>query len=359
MEYSRAEQAIIWLCMSTPFEDGVRAALLRAAGDPARLIPDFEKICAAVIGSPQNRVYKSDRTSREKEAEVCLRALEKLGCFAVTAASSDYPAALQHAFRPPVVLYGMGNRALLRERKFCIVGSRILPPWAEKTGKAIAEELTERFCIVTGFAEGGDSAAIAGALPSGRLICVLPTGIDGCYPASHAGLKREVAAKGLLLTEYPPHTGVQKFSFHARNRLLAGLAEGVLVLAAGAKSGTLLTANCALDYGREVFALPHNVGAAQGVGCNELIKKGAYLCTGAEDIFAAFGMQPRARSAPKLSEGEVRVLAVLNGEGELHAALIAEKAGMPVYEAQSYLSSLELKGLAVKAGGNRYAPLSQ
>lgn len=357
MEYSAAERAIIWLCSRPEFDSRTRAALLRAAGDPARIFPDFEKICSRVIQSPQNGLYKGDRLSREREAEKLLAALGEKGYFAVTAASADYPAALEHVYDPPLVLYGTGNRALLAERKFCVVGSRVLPPWAEKTGRSISEALTQRFTVVTGFAEGGDSAAIAGALPSGKLICVLPNGLDVCYPASHAQLKREVAKKGLLITEYPPETGVQKYSFHARNRLLAGLSEGVLVLAAGKKSGTLITADCALEYGREVFALPHNVGAAQGVGCNELIKKGAYLCTGAEDIFATFGMEPAARKTFVLSEGETRVLAALKEAGELHAAVVAERAGMPVYEAQAHLSSLELKGLAVKSGGNRYAPL--
>ena len=358
MEYSAAERAILWLCARKEFDNRTRAALLRAAGDPARIFPDFEKICAAVIQDAKNRVYNSDRASREREAEGLCASLGKKGYFAVTAASGDYPASLRHVFDPPLVLYGAGNRALLKERKFCIVGSRVLPPWAEKTGRKIAAELSEKFVIVTGFAEGGDSAAIAGALPSGRLVCVLPNGLDVCYPAAHAALKREVAARGLLLSEYPPETGVQKYSFHARNRLLAGLAEGVLVLAAGRKSGTLITADCALDCGREVFALPHNAGAAQGVGCNELIKKGAYLCTGAEDIFAAFGVEQTAKQPPSLTAGEARVLAVLQAEGEMHAAVVAEKAGMPVYEAQANLSSLEMKGLAVKSGGNRYAPLA-
>lgn len=357
MEYSPAERAILWLCACTEYDNRTRAALLRAAGDPARILSDFEKICAAVIQDAQKRVYKGDLPTREREADAICASLSRKGYFAVTAASEDYPQSLRYAFDPPLVLYGAGDRALLGERKFCIVGSRIMPSWAETTGRKIAAELCERFVVVTGFAEGGDAAAIAGALASGRLICVLPNGLDVCYPASHAHLKEEVRKKGLLLTEYPPATGVQKYSFHARNRLLAGLSEGVLVLAAGKKSGALITADCALECGREVFALPHNVGAAQGAGCNELIKKGAYLCTGAEDIFSAFGMEQSGRKAAALSAGEARVLSVLQASGEAHAAVIAEKAGMPVFEAQAHLASLELKGLAVRAGGNRYAPL--
>ena len=358
MEYSRAERAIVWLCACSGYDRRICAALLRAAGDPARLFDDFEKISVSVIQDAKKRVYTNGTVRREEAAERFLASLDEKGCFAVTAASADYPNVLASAYDPPLVLYGAGNRALLRERKFCIVGSRILPPWAASKGKEIAAALTERFAIVTGFAEGGDSAAIAGALPSGKLICVLPHGLDGCYPAAHAALKREVAKRGLLLSEYLPEEGVQKYSFHARNRLLAGLSEGVLVLAAGHRSGTLITADRALDCGREVFAFPHNVGAAQGVGCNQLIQKGAYLCMGAQDIFSVFGMQQTERRAPSLTEGERRILGALRAEGEVHAAVLADKAGMPVYEVQAILVSLELKGLAVKAGGNRYAPLS-
>ena len=356
-EYTAAERALVWLCMKTEYDSRTRAALLRKAGDPARLFTDPEKIFSSVIQEGQKRVYKTDRAFLEREADEALAALARKGYFAVTAASEDYPASLEGVFDPPLVLYGAGNRGLLRERKFSIVGSRVLPPWAAGTGRRIAQALTEKFTIVTGIAEGGDRAAIDGALPSGRLICVLPHGLDGCYPAAHAQLKKEIAAKGLLLSEYPPEAGVQKFSFHARNRLLAGLSEGVLVLAAGVRSGTLITANCALDCGREVFALPHNVGAAHGEGCNGLIKKGAYLCTGAEDIFAAFGVGYEKRAEPSLTEGERRVLSVLQKTGEAHAAIVAERAGMPVYEAQAQLASLEIKGLVIKAGGNRYAPL--
>lgn len=357
MEYSPAERAILWLCACTEYDNRTRAALLRAAADPARIFSDFEKIRAAVIQDAQKRVYKGDSLTREREADAVCAALSRKGYFAVTAASDDYPKPLRYAFDPPLVLYGAGNRALLKERKFCIVGSRILPAWAETTGKTIASDLCAKFVVVTGFAEGGDAAAIAGALASGRLICVLPNGLDVCYPASHAHLKREVEKKGLLLTEYPPATGVQKYSFHARNRLLAGLSEGVLVLAAGRKSGALITADCALECGREVFALPHNAGAAQGAGCNELIKKGAYLCTGAEDIFSVFGMEQTSKRTETLSDGETRILAILRVSGESHAAAVAEKAGMPVFEVQALLASLELKGLAVRAGANRYAPL--
>ena len=249
---------------------------------------------------------------------------------------------------------GAGKRELLKEELFCIVGSRVTPPWAEKFGMEIARDLTRKFAVVTGLAEGGDLAAVHGALPCGKLISVLPCGLDECYPAAHASVKEEIRRTGLLLSEVPFREKARKYSFHARNRILAGLCKGVLVLSAGEKSGALITANTALEYGRDVFAVPYNPVVAQGAGCNELLKKGAYVCTCTQDIFDCYGILPETKKPLSLSPEEEKLYSILHAEGELHAAVLAARAGMPVYEIAAVLSALELKGLVVKAGGNRY-----
>lgn len=356
MDYTAEERAIIWLCACTDFDDRARVALLRAAKDPANLMRMEENFFRRVINGNLRGIYKNNG-ERESELGKALSRLEENGFFAVTLASSDYPESLKAIPDPPLMLYGAGRRELLQKRKFCIVGSRITPAWAEKHGRSVSETLSERFAIVTGLAEGGDSAAIAGALSGGNLICVLPNGLDECYPAAHASLKARVRERGLLLSEYPLGTKVKKYSFHARNRLLAGLSEGVLVISAGQKSGALITANFALDYGRDVFAFPYNLGAAQGAGCNELIKKGAYLASGAEDILSCYGIEPKAKAETPLSSEEERVLRILRENGELHTVAIAERAGLRTHEAAAILSALELKNLAAKAGGNRYAAI--
>ncbi len=352
------DEILIWLCSCTGLDQRERVALLRAAGSPERLFGDFEKYFAELIKKPARGLYKSSGLSaRRKELEELLVRMKRADIFTVTVSDQEYPEALKAIADPPLVLFGKGNRELLTRKKFCIVGSRITPPWAEKLGSAVAARLSRRFTIVTGIAEGGDIAAARGALGEGNLICVLPNGLDGCYPASHAAWKEEIGRHGLLISEYPLGEGVKKYYFHARNRILAGLSEGVLVISAGARSGALMTANYAAEYGRDVFAFPYNPGISQGVGCNELIKRGAGLCTDAEDIFSAFGMHDEAIDPPVLSREEHRVLAILRAEGELHAQLVAERAGMQIYEATAVLAALELKGLAVKAGGNRYAAL--
>ena len=353
MEYSQEERAIIGLCMTA--DEGRLPALARALAEIGP--PSAQKICVSVIESAAKRVYKDKPLPSAAEQDAAIARLTARNMFAVTLVGADYPAALRAIPDPPPVLYCMGRRELLAKRKFCIVGSRILPAWAEKTGKTISASLSRQFVIVTGIAEGGDRAAIDGALAGGNLICVLPNGLDVAYPAAHASLQREVARRGLLLSEYAPGVKTKKYAFHARNRILAGLSEGVLILAAGVRSGTLITAHCALEYGRELFALPHNVGVAQGEGCNEMIKAGAWLCTCAGDIFAAYGMETEAPPRIPLSEKEEWLLAALKEAGELHAAVLAERTGIPVFEAQATLASLEMKGLAVRAGGNRFSAI--
>ena len=355
MVYSDDEKAIVWLCARSSLDERARARVLRAAGRPSALFSDSEKIRAAVIKEGGERVYINDCFTRKREAEDFLSALDRKGYFAVTPLSDDYPASLSAIYDPPLVLYGAGNRELLKKRKFCIVGSRVTPPWAEKQARLFAEEIARHFAVVTGLAEGGDAAALSGAIGSGNLICVLPNGLDECYPASHAALKERVKESGLLLSEYPPAEKARKYSFYARNRILAGLSEGVLVVAAGARSGTSITANYALENGRDVFAFPHNLGVKQGEGCNELLKKGAYVATEPCDVLSRYGIEEGETVRAELSEEEQKLLAVLKEAGEAHVSELAGRAGVPVYEVAATLSSLEMKNLAVKAGGNRYS----
>ncbi len=353
MAYSKDERAYLWLCACTRTDYRERVALLRTAPSPAALFEEAEEYFSAA-GIPREK-YSADRAAREAEAEGFLAFLEEREAFAVTLLSDEYPESLKAASLPPLVLYGKGRRELLTARKFCIVGSRITPPWAEKTGVAISREIAKRMTVVTGLAEGGDLAAIEGAVGSGNLICVLPCGLDECYPAAHISVKARVERAGLLLSELPFGETAKKYSFHARNRILAGLAEGVLVLSAAMRSGALITANCALDYGRDVFALPYNVGVMSGEGCNDLIKKGAYLATGAEDILSLYGMAPAEAVPADLNDSERQVLGILRESGEMHLAEIAKRAGLLIHEASAVLSALEIKGVAVKSGGNKYS----
>ena len=358
--YTNEDLLLVWLAACAGLDERAKNEIAQvcARGVSAK---HLEKICGAVIQTGANRVYKDGCAAIRQEAEGYLLRLSGAGGFAVTLAGTDYPESLRAIPDPPLALFCAGKRELLNGRKFCIVGSRMLPAWAQAVGKKISSELSERFAVVTGIAEGGDRAAIDGAVASGKLICVLPCGLDADYPASHASLKREIAKRGLLVSEVPLGVRAQKFSFHARNRILAGLSEGVLVLAAGERSGALITANCAAEFGRDVFALPYRPNETRGAGCNDLLKKGASLVTEAEDILSFYGFETQKQEesaeekGPSLTPEERRVYEVLREGGELHSSVLAERAGMKIFEAAAVLSSLELKGLAVKAGGNRYS----
>ena len=269
-----------------------------------------------------------------------------------------YPHLLRDLPDAPETLYALGDISLLQTPLFTIVGSRRTPMYALKTGKQIAEELSHAFTIVTGTADGGDVAAIEGALMgSGRVICVLAGGFSA-LPQNQLSLLERVAKRGLILSPYDFETGVRAFSYEYRNKVLARLGKGTLVLGAAEKSGALITAKYAKQFQNPVFALPYAPGTAAGTGCNAIIKTGGYLTESAADILEKFGVD----TAPKkeriaLSADEERVYEALRNAGESHLTELAALANVPAYKVRAVLSALEVKGLAVALGGNRYAPL--
>ena len=268
-----------------------------------------------------------------------------------------YPAEWKALPDAPEALYALGNTALLKEKKFTVVGSRRTSAQALKQGENIVKELSRHFVIVTGTAEGGDSAAIAGGLENGRVICVLAGGFSA-LPQSNLPLLRQVAKKGLLLSPHPFERAVRSYSYEYRNKLLAALGVGTFVLGAGEKSGALITARYAKEWNKPIFAFPYPPNAAAGVGCNRLIKDGGCLTENAEDIFSKIGIgeaeQKAAAPKPALSPDEEKMYAALCEQGEGHVNELSQKSGVPVFKARAVLSSLEVKGLAVGLGGNRY-----
>ena len=226
-----------------------------------------------------------------------------------------------------------------------------------KVSAGIASELTEAFVLVTGAADGGDTSAIEGALQSGRIICVLAGGFSA-LPQGNLALLERVAQKGLLLSPHDYDTPVRAFSYEYRNKLLAALGEGTLVVGAGEKSGALITAKYAQKLGKPVFALPYPPNAAAGAGCNALIKNGGHLTETAGDIFEKMGVECTVKTKKvALSPDEEKVLNVLRELTEAHINELALRSGVPAFKARAVLSALEMKGLSVAVGGNRYAPV--
>ena len=269
--------------------------------------------------------------------------------------SPYYPKEWKGFVDSPEKLYALGDISLLQGRKFAVVGSRRTPANALKLGEEISKTLSQEFVILTGTADGGDTAAIEGALKgSGRVICLLAGGFSA-LPQCNLSLLERVAKRGLILSPHPYETEVRAFSYEYRNKLLAKLCEGVLVLGAGEKSGALITAKYALTFDKPIFALPYPPNSSSGAGCNALIKKGGYLTESAMDIAEKLSVDlTEKKKEISLTPDEAKLYEVLQ-EGEAHATELAQKTGIPVFKLRAVLSSLEVKGVVVSLGGNRYA----
>ena len=276
----------------------------------------------------------------------------------IPVSSPDYPVEWKGLPDAPPVIYARGNIALLRERKFTVVGARRTPAPALKLGARICKELSNGVAIVTGTADGGDGAAIEGALSGGgKVICVLAGGFSA-LPQANVQLLGEVAKRGLLISPYPYETEVRAFSYEYRNKLLATLGEGVLVLGAAEKSGALITAKYAMAQGKPVFAFPYFPGSAAGEGCNKLLKTGGILTESASDITARMNIQTEEKTRTVvLTADEEKLLSALKTLAEGHASELAAAAGIPPFKVRAVLSALEVKGLVTALGGNRYAPV--
>lgn len=268
--------------------------------------------------------------------------------------SAYYPVEWQTLSDKPKTLFAVGNVELLKNRKLTVVGSRRTPKNALVLGESITKELSGTFTIVSGTAEGGDSAAIAGALETGNVVCVLAGGFSA-LPQSNLSLLEKVMQKGLVVSPHPYETPVRNFSYSYRNKLIAALGEATLVLGAGQKSGALLTAKYAEEWKKPVFALPYAPNSPVGAGCNALIKRGGYLTENAADVFMRLGVEYTERkTAVTLTQAEEQIWTALKELGEGHIVEISAKSGAPTFKARAVLSALQVKGLVIELGGNRY-----
>jgi DNA processing protein len=290
----------------------------------------------------------------------------------------DYPQSLLALKDPPLVLFGEGRRELLSARGVAIVGSRN----ATRTGLGHAHGFGKAFAkahwvVVSGLAEGIDGAAHTGALEAtGATIAVLGCGPDEVYPPHHAGLKQQIVAQGgLVLSEYPPGTAPQAGFFPRRNRIIAGLADGLLVVEAAMRSGSLITARVASELGRTVGAIPGSIHSSQSKGCHDMIKKGAMLIETAQELLDEVQaslpvfkitamlqeddndchttMNCSMDTDMELDEELSRVLQCL-GHEPAHSDTLAQQLGLDTETTLAALTELELLGLVLGESGNRW-----
>jgi len=277
---------------------------------------------------------------------------------------AGYPAHLGEIPSAPPVLYVRGRIEPSDRSAVAIVGARHATAYGEDMAGELAAELGRRgLTIVSGLARGIDAAAHRGALSAGaRTLGVLGCGVDRVYPPEHARLAEEIAGRGAVLSEFPLGTPPLRPHFPRRNRVISGLSLGVIVVEAGVESGALITAQHALEQGREVFAVPGRVHARYSEGCNRLIRAGATLVSSWEDILSELAPQLRRREppvaperpVPELTPGERQVFEVL-GEEPVHIDAIIVRTALASGRVASALSGLEMKGLVRQLPGKVFA----
>ena len=286
----------------------------------------------------------------------------------LTLADPDYPPLLKLAPDAPVALFLRGDRGLLGEPHFAIVGSRNPTPQGAENAHAFAEYLAAcGLVICSGLAAGIDAAAHRGALAAGApTTAVLGCGPDRIYPAENAGLAQRIEASGLIVSEYLPGTRPRKEHFPRRNRIISGLSVGVLVVEAAQRSGSLITARLAGDQGREVFAIPGSIHNPLARGCHALIRQGAVLVETGHDILAEIGplagvsmaaKNPPAGQAPPAPEPDGDYLKLLEALAHDPCGVdgLAARTGLTAAEVSSMMLILELQGAVESLPGGRFA----
>lgn len=294
----------------------------------------------------------------------------------VTLEDADYPAALLQTADPPLLLYAMGRFACdLRALPGCIavVGSRNPTPQGAANAEAFSQALAQAgFAVVSGLALGIDGAAHAGALrcraeERALTIAVVGTGLDVVYPKRHAELAQRIAQQGLLLSEYPLGMPPLAENFPRRNRIIAGLSRGTLVVEAALQSGSLITARLALEQGRDVFAIPGSIHSPLARGCHVLLRQGAKLVETVQDVLEELRQGDGAAPVPAPNDDSAEDFSEL---APLHGAVLAalgfdpagldvlvERTGLDVAALQAGLTELELAGLVARLPGGQYHQL--
>ncbi len=291
--------------------------------------------------------------------------LDQPGCGLLLRDADAYPARLRSLPDAPLALFYQGDPELLQAAQLAIVGSRNPTPAGARHARLFARTLAQKGLVITsGLALGIDAAAHLGALEAqGLTIAVTGCGLDSVYPKSHGALARQIAQDGLLISEYPPGTPPRRQHFPRRNRLIAGLTLGTLVVEAAVRSGSLITARLAAEQGREVFAIPGSVDNPMARGCHALIRNGAKLVETANDILEEIGSiidnvettaLPEAATATPVHDKDYQLLLKHLDNAPMSIDSLAAATGLSVNSVSSMLLILELQDAVAIAPGGGY-----
>jgi DNA processing protein len=336
---------------------------LRARGGVEELLSAGDEELAGLLGSSA-RARAVRRGADDVRAERWAQEIERAGMRIVTAFDEEYPRLLLEIADPPLLLFAVGNLERLRGPAVAVVGSRAATRYGLEVAASLGRGLSEiGVGIVSGLARGVDAAAHRAALPhSGGTVAVLGCGLDVAYPRENEALQREIAERGLLLSEHPPGEEPRPYHFPVRNRIIAGLCAGVVVVEASRRSGSLITARLAADFGRDVFAVPGSVFSETSAGAHELLRDGAILCRGVGDVLVELFPTLEAPAVPlaapaaavpaDLSPEARRLFDALSAGAPATAEELVRQTELPAAVVLAGLFELEGAGLAAETDGS-------
>lgn len=382
----------IWLDTLPGLSHRSKLLLLEHFISPEEVYYAHAEELALCEGIKKEQVALAENKSMERAEEILELCVRK-ELFVVTMEDAAYPARLRNIFEPPILLYGKGKMPLFdEEAAIAMVGTRRCTPYGLRIAEQLGYELASQGAlIVSGMALGIDAAAHRGALRSGGFVAaVLGGGVDVVYPPENQRLYDDIAARGVLLSEFPPGMPPIGTNFHRRNRILSGLCLATVVVEAPKKSGALITADAAIEQGRDVFAVPGPMGSVSSQGCNDLIRQGASLVGESWDILGVYQNRyphklnrqhieaplptPQEKKAPKkaeilppaarvldlkrnregLTDDQIVLMQVLSRDKPLLTDEAAEITGIPVRRVLSALTVLEIDGFAHQDSARRF-----
>jgi DNA processing protein len=296
-----------------------------------------------------------------------LKRIEEFGCHVVIPSDPEFPDSLRQIYDPPIVLYVKGDLSGKDRNSVALVGSRMTTHYGIEVARKLAYQLAYLgVTVVSGGARGIDTAAHQGALTGkGRTIAVLGTGINLVFPPENLELYERITANGAVISQFPFNRPADKQTFPIRNRIVAGMTLGTVVVEANLTSGALITANFATEYGRQVFAVPGRIDSPRSKGCHDLIKKGAKLCEGAEDILCEFEylFPPSNRPPTPGDTGVMPAIELGPNEQKVYDALtqvetsmdeVIRHSGLPSSAVAVALLSLEMKRIVKQLPGKLF-----
>jgi len=336
-------------------------AILKASADQLERVQGIGRDVAAHISHWEEAIDLSAELDR----------IQQFGCSVLIHDDPGYPPVLKEIYDPPIVLYVQGSLSERDHHGVAVVGSRMTTPYGREAARKLGYQLGQAgVTLISGGARGIDTAAHQGALRAGgRTIVVIGSGLDFIYPSENKSLFEQAGAQGAVVTQFPFGRKADRQTFPIRNRIVAGMSLGTVVVEANQNSGALITAHMAVEYGRLVYAVPGRIDSPRSKGCHQLIKQGAKLCESAADILSEFEYLfppshlpedegPKPVPGVPLLEDEAKVMELLEGQ-ELHMDELIRLGDFSASRMSVLLLSMEMKQLIRRLPGQVFQRLDQ